>query len=128
GSSSTFGSGRSQAIQTDLLRKLIEVSRLRTAFSGPPEFEVYATLSRQRKTRRRVDSDVAGSKILAYSRVSSVAAVRSLRRAVWYIIRLALDQAWINAIVITCITFGFWPSGDYPVRSSIILTAPRTRR
>jgi len=28
GSSSTFGSGRSQAIQTDLLRKLIEASRL----------------------------------------------------------------------------------------------------
>src|SRR5438046_3107777 len=28
GSSSTFGSGRSQAIQTDLLRKLIEGSRL----------------------------------------------------------------------------------------------------
>src|SRR5215831_14501514 len=41
------------------------------------------------------DSDVAGPKILAYSRVRSVAAVRSLRRAVWSTLGLAGEQAWI---------------------------------
>src|SRR5215831_9495799 len=74
------------------------------------------------------DSDVAGPKILAYSRVRSVAAVRSLRRAVWSTLGLAGEQAWICAIVTTFMIFGVWPSGDCPVRSSIISTAPRTRR
>src|SRR5215471_2096216 len=74
------------------------------------------------------DSDVAGPKILAYSRVRSVAAVRSLRRAVWSTLGLAGEQAWICAIVTTFMIFGVWPSGECPVRSSIISTAPRTRR
>src|SRR5215472_6012679 len=74
------------------------------------------------------DSDVAGPKILAYSRVRSVAAVRSLQRAVWSTLGLAGEQAWICAIVTTFMIFGVWPSGECPVRSSIISTAPRTRR
>src|SRR6516162_2889270 len=79
--------------------------------------------------RRNVpDSDVAGPKILAYSRVRSVADVTSLRRAVWSTLGLAREQAWICAIVTTFMIFGVWPSGDCPVRSSIISTGPRTRR
>src|SRR6516165_10356687 len=71
----------------------------------------------------RPDSDVAGPKILAYPGVRSVAAVRSLRRAAWSTLRLTREQVWICAIVTTFMIFGVWPSGDCPVRSSIISTA-----
>ena len=85
-------------------------------------------LSRQRKMRRRASfrrGEFEDSCVLS---ICSAAALRSPRRAVWCTLELAREQAWFCAIVITFMIFGVWPSGDCPVRSSIISTAPRTRR
>src|SRR5947209_8388340 len=85
-------------------------------------------LSRQRKMRRRAGfrrGEFGDSCVLS---ICSVAAVRSPRRAVWCTPGLAREQAWFCATVITFTIFGVWPSGDCPVRFSIISTAPRTTR